>query len=46
MKKFEIPMVEVVSFDQKDVIATSNCRCVDCGVCPPGKDNCEYVDDL
>lgn len=46
MKKFEIPMVEIVYFDQKDVIATSVCGCVECTVCPEGKNNCPTHDNL
>lgn len=46
MKKFEIPMVEVVYFGQKDVITTSTCRCVDCDICPPGKNDCKYDDGM
>ena len=46
MKKFEIPMVEVVYFDKKDVIATSyTCDCVECGVCPEGN-HCPSYDNL
>lgn len=39
MKMFEIPEVEFVRFDQRDVIVTSTCECVECGVCPEG-DHC------
>lgn len=46
MKKFEIPMVEIVYFDQKDVIATSVCTCVECTICPEGKDSCPRHDNL
>ena len=44
MKKFIVPEVEMVYFEQKDIISTSQCRCVDCTVCPPGKDDCKYYD--
>lgn len=45
MKKFMVPEVDVVRFNQKDVIATSLCTCVDCKEgCPEGKDNCQCVD--
>lgn len=44
MKEFLVPEVEVIRFAQKDVIATSVCTCVDCQVCPEGKDNCQCVD--
>lgn len=44
MKVFVIPEVEVVSFSQKDIISTSVCRCVDCTICPPGKNNCTCYD--
>jgi hypothetical protein len=45
MKKFVVPEVEVVYFEQKDVIATS-ATCAECGVCPEGKDNCRLDDGL
>lgn len=46
MKKFEIPEVEVVSFEKKDIITTSvPCKCVECTVCPEGND-CELNDNL
>ena len=45
MKKFEIPMVEIVYFDKKDVITTSSCDCVECPICPEG-DHCPSVDNL
>ena len=41
MKEFIIPEVEVVVFDQKDVIVTSTCGCVSCIPCPE-KDHCQY----
>ena len=45
MKKFEIPEAKVVRFDQKDIIVTSGCYCVDCpDGCPEGSDNCQCVD--
>ena len=44
MKKFEIPVVEVVRFVQKDIITSSSCVCVDCKVCPPGSNDCKYYD--
>lgn len=46
MKKFETPMVEIVYFDQKDVIATSTCPCVECDICPEGKNSCPLHDGL
>lgn len=48
MKKFENPMVEIVYFDQKDVIATSPvvCTCVECTICPDGKNDCSLYDNL
>ena len=45
MKKFMVPEVEVVRFNQKDVIVASTCVCVDCpDGCPEGKNNCQCVD--
>ncbi len=45
MKTFENPVVEVVRFESRDIITASyTCRCVDCTVCPEGKDNCPCVD--
>ena len=45
MKVFEVPAVEVVHFDQKDVIVTSiPCKCVDCGECGDDKNNCPCND--
>lgn len=44
MKKFEVPEFEIITFEQKDIIAES-CTCVECGVCPEG-DHCQYHDDL
>lgn len=41
MKMFVVPEVEVVVFDQKDAIVTSNCGCVSCIPCPE-KDHCQY----
>lgn len=43
MKEFEVPQFEVVYFIKNDII-TASCRCVDCTVCPEGKDNCPHVD--
>lgn len=45
MKTFEVPELEVIYFRKADIIAAS-CRCVDCGDCGYGKDNCGRVDDL
>lgn len=44
MKDFEIPELEVVRFEKKDIIVTSTCVCVDCKECPAGKNNCECND--
>ena len=44
MKKFVAPEAEVVHFVKKDVIATSGCVCVECTVCPPGKNDCGCYD--
>ncbi len=44
MKAFRAPQSEVIYFEQKDVIATSGCVCVDCTVCPAGKNNCGCYD--
>ena len=47
MKKFEVPEVETVYFEQKDIITESvPCGCVECTVCPDGKDNCTMDDGL
>lgn len=45
MKKFVVPNVEVVRFNQRDVIVTSTCVCVDCpSPCPEGSNDCKCVD--
>ena len=44
MKKFVAPKIEVVVFEQNNLIVTSSCVCVDCNKCPEGSDDCEYVD--
>jgi len=42
MKAFVIPEIEIVRFEQKDVITTSQvCGCVECPQCPE-KDSCSY----
>lgn len=41
MKEFEVPEVEVVVFDKKDIITASDCGCVSCIPCPE-KDHCSY----
>ncbi len=43
MKQFEMPKVEIVYFKQVDII-TLSCTCVDCSVCPEGKDDCRCYD--
>lgn len=43
MKKFEIPELEIVKFNQKDIIITSTCECVECPECPE-QDSCPYKD--
>jgi len=43
MKVFEVPEFEVVHFSRQDVI-TASCTCVDCTICPPGKNNCMCFD--
>lgn len=45
MKIFKVPMVEIVYFDQKDIIATSACFCVECLTCEEGND-CKCNDVL
>ena len=42
MKKFSVPKVEVVIFEQSNLIVTSSCVCVDCNACPEGSNDCEY----
>lgn len=45
MKAFKEPEMDIVYFTEKDVIVASNpCGCVDCGVCPPGKNDCACYD--
>ena len=44
MKEFKAPKLEVVYFNQNDVIATSDCRCVTCTICPPNKNDCACYD--
>lgn len=45
MKAFEIPEFEVIFFEKKDIIMTSNCPgCHDCGNCEDGKDDCGCFD--
>lgn len=44
MKTFEVPVIEIVRFSKEDTIATSSCLCVDCTVCPPGKNDCMCYD--
>lgn len=43
MKEFEAPQFDVVHFKHNDII-TASCKCVDCGECGEGKDNCQCVD--
>lgn len=45
MKEFMKPEVEIVYFNQKDIITESPCPCVQCGVCPEG-DHCPKYDEL
>lgn len=44
MKAFKIPAMQVIRFEQGNIVSTSVCRCVNCTVCPEGKDNCFCVD--
>lgn len=44
MKVFNAPKAEIVIFGKDDVIATSTCTCVDCTVCPDGKNDCTCYD--
>ena len=44
MKKFEVPTLEVVRFNQKDILTTSSCWCDACTVCPEGKNDCMCFD--
>ena len=44
MKAFKVPVAEIICLDHKDVISTSDCRCVDCTVCPTGKNDCACYD--
>ena len=44
MKTFQEPEVEIIRFDQKDIIATSSCVCDACTVCPEGKNDCRCYD--
>ena len=46
MKMFQVPEVELVRFDQKDVIATSSLcpGCDTCTICPEGKNDCRCYD--
>lgn len=44
MKEFKAPEITVVHFDQKDVILTSSCACVECKVCPPESNDCPCYD--
>lgn len=44
MKEFVIPDIEIIRINQKDIIVTSTCVCVDCTICPPGSNNCQCVD--
>lgn len=44
MKAFKAPVVEIVYFDQKDIIVTSLCVCVECTTCTEGKDDCACYD--
>lgn len=42
MKAFKVPQVEIILFEQRDIITTS--KCDDCGVCPAGKNDCRCYD--
>lgn len=44
MKKFEVPEIEFIFFNNRSVIATSTCGCDNCTICPDGKNNCPCVD--
>ena len=44
MKAFKAPLVQVLHFDGMDIITSSTCGCVDCSVCPPGKNDCHCYD--
>lgn len=44
MKQFNTPEITIIRFDQTDIISTSTCVCVDCTVCPPGKNDCGCYD--
>ena len=44
MKKFVIPEAEVIRFVKKDIITESDCGCVDCTICPSGKNDCPGYD--
>lgn len=44
MKEFKNPEIEVVYFNQDDVIATSLCPCDKCPDCEDGKNHCPCFD--
>lgn len=45
MKAFKVPEMEIVYFSERDVIVASTpCVCVDCNICPPGKNDCGCYD--
>ena len=48
MKTFVNPKIEIVQFGKADIITSSgcpkDCNCVDCTVCPPGSNDCMYVE--
>jgi len=44
MKAFTVPAMEVVRFEQKDIVTASACVCDECTVCPTGKNDCSCFD--